>query len=56
MNEPEKLIPLHGGCRHLKSFQVAQEKQKLKFGKRTADANFTNLCELLSWPARKSYR
>ena len=24
MNEPEKLIPLHGGYRHLKSFQVAQ--------------------------------
>jgi hypothetical protein len=24
MNEPEKLIPLHGGYRKLKSFQVAQ--------------------------------
>ena len=24
MNEPEKLIPPHGGYRHLKSFQVAQ--------------------------------
>src|SRR5882762_5413728 len=24
MSEPEKLIPLHGGYRHLKSFQVAQ--------------------------------
>ena len=24
MNEPGKLIPLHGGYRHLKSFQVAQ--------------------------------
>jgi hypothetical protein len=24
MPEPEKLIPLHGGCRKLKSFQVAQ--------------------------------
>jgi hypothetical protein len=24
MNEPEKLIPLHGGYRHLKCFQVAQ--------------------------------
>jgi len=24
MNEPEKLIPLHGGYRNLKSFQVAQ--------------------------------
>ena len=24
MNEPEKLIPRHGGYRHLKSFQVAQ--------------------------------
>src|SRR6266480_5915901 len=24
MNEPEKLIPAHGGYRHLKSFQVAQ--------------------------------
>jgi hypothetical protein len=24
MKEPEKLIPLHGGCRKLKSFQVAQ--------------------------------
>ena len=24
MNEPEKLIPTHGGYRHLKSFQVAQ--------------------------------
>ena len=24
MNEPKKLIPLHGGYRKLKSFQVAQ--------------------------------
>src|SRR5438093_7989794 len=24
MNEPEKLIPLHGGYRNLKGFQVAQ--------------------------------
>src|ERR1019366_5450979 len=24
MTEPEKLIPTHGGYRHLKSFQVAQ--------------------------------
>src|SRR5229473_7676988 len=24
MNEPEKLIPVHGGYRNLKSFQVAQ--------------------------------
>jgi hypothetical protein len=24
MNEPEKVIPLHGGYRKLKSFQVAQ--------------------------------
>ena len=24
MNEPEKLIPKHGGYRKLKSFQVAQ--------------------------------
>jgi hypothetical protein len=24
MNDQEKLIPLHGGCRHLKSFPVAQ--------------------------------
>jgi len=24
MQEPEKLIPKHGGYRHLKSFQVAQ--------------------------------
>jgi hypothetical protein len=24
MNEPEKLVPLHGGYRKLKSFQVAQ--------------------------------
>jgi hypothetical protein len=24
MTEPEKLIPLHGGCRKLKSFQVAR--------------------------------
>jgi hypothetical protein len=24
MHEPEKLIPKHGGYRHLKSFQVAQ--------------------------------
>jgi hypothetical protein len=24
MSEPGKLIPLHGGCRKLKSFQVAQ--------------------------------
>ena len=24
MDEPERLIPLHGGCRKLKSFQVAQ--------------------------------
>jgi len=27
MNEPEKLIPLHGGYRKLKSFQVAQQKK-----------------------------
>ena len=25
MDETEKLIPLHGGYRHLKSFQVAAE-------------------------------
>ena len=25
MNEPGKLIPLHCGCRKLKSFQVAQQ-------------------------------
>jgi hypothetical protein len=24
MNEPEKLMPPHGGYRHLKSFQVSQ--------------------------------
>jgi hypothetical protein len=30
MNEPEKLIPLHGGYRKLKSFQLAQQKKKLK--------------------------
>ena len=31
MNEPEKLIPLHCGYRKLKSFQMAQQKEKLKF-------------------------
>jgi hypothetical protein len=29
--QPNKLIPLHGGYRKLKNFQVAQQKKKLKF-------------------------
>jgi hypothetical protein len=37
MNEPGKLVLLHGGYRHLKSFQVAHEKQKLKFRKSVPD-------------------
>ena len=37
--EPDDLIPLHGGCRKLKSFQVAPDgKAEVKIGKRKSES------------------